>query len=512
MTDMELSKLLLLSEQLCNAVRKYKTISKISLDIFYGDSENDLINAIDGYYTYPRTYSSHLLWLVNSSIYIFKRVNGDMLRMLDELRACIPLYMNTFKREEFKEFKKRWNNVVCKIKPLLSTRETTNPEILAIKQVFLNLPLIKTPQCTKQHHFYGKEVHSRDVKLRHTISSNLHQEGDMMETGDITSKTMFFKLHGRNESRWSDGCDEKWWSFESEDELLVFLKSSIGDLKYKDLSFIHRAREFAPTIDTTLSIKNICVGYNLNLPHAKGTHCLEYTGGNAMWGLLQVVENLPLNHDSHPFPRLLKNNFNCFIFPYVGITMLQYLLCIYKKIDELLDTSFKVGTPKRASCDCGVHTYFICKEGGGGIECMNCNKLLCTICNLEHTPGHTCPGNLDLVEYRQNGGMVCPTCFIPTDRDGGCFHITCRSCDTHWCWLCGDRYPPGVPRDAHHNGNYYGISCKTLDARNGIARQEMTPVEHVIAMGIPAAEVEAGLELERRRLENAQRHPFNPNI
>jgi hypothetical protein len=91
--------------------------------------------------------------------------------------------------------------------------------------------------------------------------------------------------------------------------------------------------------------------------------------------------------------------------------------------------------------------------------------------------------------------------------------MTCPFCRTHYCVLCGDKYPPNVPRELHHLGNYYANSCKTLDARNGVSHREVAIVDTVIAMGIPREDVMAGLDLERRRLENqhAIRPPFNQN-
>ena len=30
----------------------------------------------------------------------------------------------------------------------------------------------------------------------------------------------------------------------------------------------------------------------------------------------------------------------------------------------------------------------------------------------------------------------CPGCGIHVEKNGGCNHITCLNCDTHWCWVC----------------------------------------------------------------------------
>lgn len=34
----------------------------------------------------------------------------------------------------------------------------------------------------------------------------------------------------------------------------------------------------------------------------------------------------------------------------------------------------------------------------------------------------------------------CPGCGIQTFKDGGCNHITCMTCDIHWCWTCGQEF------------------------------------------------------------------------
>jgi len=348
MTNNEINTLLLVSEQLCIAVRKYKNESKISLNTLHENS--DFQNAISGYYTYPRTYSSYLLWLLNSSIYIFTRVNGDMLRMLDELCACIPLYinMNTYKYKEFKDFKKRWNNIVHKIKPLLSTREIEDFEIIRLKNAYMTLELIENQNSIK-YHTINKKEQKCVVKLRHQISSDEHQEGHMMETGMITSKTIFFKHY------------DIWWSFESKNELLVFLKSSIDNMKNNNLHIMQHLHNDTLLIDTKLCIENIKIGYSLHLLHAKRSLWLKMNIEHLIWKLLLVVENRPKN---------------TFLFPYIGILFMEYMLYIYKKIDELLDVPFIIGTPKRACCDCGTHTYFICKEENGFVGVQDQNPCL----------------------------------------------------------------------------------------------------------------------------------------
>ena len=37
--------------------------------------------------------------------------------------------------------------------------------------------------------------------------------------------------------------------------------------------------------------------------------------------------------------------------------------------------------------------------------------------------------------------QLCPGCAQSITKDGGCNHMSCTQCGTHWCWTCGDVVP-----------------------------------------------------------------------
>ena len=39
---------------------------------------------------------------------------------------------------------------------------------------------------------------------------------------------------------------------------------------------------------------------------------------------------------------------------------------------------------------------------------------------------------------RFNNMKPCPNCFVPIEKDGGCHHMHCLACQTHYCWDCGN--------------------------------------------------------------------------
>ncbi|KAL4472729.1 hypothetical protein ABPG74_018678 [Tetrahymena malaccensis] len=42
------------------------------------------------------------------------------------------------------------------------------------------------------------------------------------------------------------------------------------------------------------------------------------------------------------------------------------------------------------------------------------------------------------------GGKYCPTCNIPIIKNQGCNHMTCKACQTHFCWNCVQVFDPKI--------------------------------------------------------------------
>jgi hypothetical protein len=66
-------------------------------------------------------------------------------------------------------------------------------------------------------------------------------------------------------------------------------------------------------------------------------------------------------------------------------------------------------------------------------RCTLCNTVWCSECGESH-PGRLCK-KYDVVDLGPDT-KKCPQCKLPTFRDGGCFHIICTHCSSHWCWDC----------------------------------------------------------------------------
>ena len=51
--------------------------------------------------------------------------------------------------------------------------------------------------------------------------------------------------------------------------------------------------------------------------------------------------------------------------------------------------------------------------------------------------------DLEANKWVTENGQICPTCSSGVERSGGCFHMQCAHCQTHFCYECGDQlFPP----------------------------------------------------------------------
>ena len=71
----------------------------------------------------------------------------------------------------------------------------------------------------------------------------------------------------------------------------------------------------------------------------------------------------------------------------------------------------------------------------GSFSCDLCGKWYCLKCKESHE-GFSCQGDMDKKAMEKLGIKKCPSCSEGIYKDGGCRHMTCKKCGTHFCWLC----------------------------------------------------------------------------
>jgi len=78
------------------------------------------------------------------------------------------------------------------------------------------------------------------------------------------------------------------------------------------------------------------------------------------------------------------------------------------------------------------------------VTCERCNKDFCFFHANAHPSTQSCSDYLRstkkdekaCAEEMRKFSKKCPTCKMPTQKFGGCNHMTCK-CGAQWCWLCG---------------------------------------------------------------------------
>ena len=92
-------------------------------------------------------------------------------------------------------------------------------------------------------------------------------------------------------------------------------------------------------------------------------------------------------------------------------------------------------------------------KGSPYMVCFECEKRTCIDCDTKWHPRLTCKGNMRAlkakaraIEERESAAKVaqiskqCPCCSCPTEKSGGCDHMTCRRCRHEYCWQCRADY------------------------------------------------------------------------
>ena len=81
------------------------------------------------------------------------------------------------------------------------------------------------------------------------------------------------------------------------------------------------------------------------------------------------------------------------------------------------------------------------------MTCEKCQILYCFVHANAH-PKETCESYIRRTcreeksnqKYIKRMSKECPNCKAPTEKSGGCNHMTCQHCGFGWCWICSRPY------------------------------------------------------------------------
>ncbi len=116
---------------------------------------------------------------------------------------------------------------------------------------------------------------------------------------------------------------------------------------------------------------------------------------------------------------------------------------------------------------CGRCSFAFCAECGrawhGNTHCVDLHKLWRTADAdgreaLRRRYGDYLFAELESSEFIAANTKPCPKCAAATEKNGGCNHMTCRSCRFEWCWLCLKPYT-----STHYSGYGPGVCRQFSD-------------------------------------------------
>eukprot|EP00818_Percolomonas_sp_WS_P007609 CAMPEP_0117450414 /NCGR_PEP_ID=MMETSP0759-20121206/8456_1 /TAXON_ID=63605 /ORGANISM="Percolomonas cosmopolitus, Strain WS" /LENGTH=660 /DNA_ID=CAMNT_0005242935 /DNA_START=132 /DNA_END=2114 /DNA_ORIENTATION=- len=93
---------------------------------------------------------------------------------------------------------------------------------------------------------------------------------------------------------------------------------------------------------------------------------------------------------------------------------------------HVICSKFRPNTPLEIVCTCGHYMCYSC----------NAEPHLPVSCELVKKWIGKCEDDSETMKWLNVNTKDCPDCGTPTDKNGGCNHITCIKCKSHWCWAC----------------------------------------------------------------------------
>eukprot|EP00930_Biecheleria_cincta_P086295 TRINITY_DN75601_c0_g1_i1.p1 TRINITY_DN75601_c0_g1~~TRINITY_DN75601_c0_g1_i1.p1 ORF type:complete len:636 (-),score=65.94 TRINITY_DN75601_c0_g1_i1:29-1936(-) len=84
------------------------------------------------------------------------------------------------------------------------------------------------------------------------------------------------------------------------------------------------------------------------------------------------------------------------------------------------------------------------------MQCGACSAWFCYYHSWAHRDHGDCASYDAFLENEEKAiesalrTKICPGCYLQTEKNGGCNHMTCQQCRCDWCWVCGERIEGSV--------------------------------------------------------------------
>jgi hypothetical protein len=247
------------------------------------------------------------------------------------------------------------------------------------------------------------------------------------------------------------------FSFESKEDFFRMIRSSVETATINQLSYeVDDSRSFGGVLINGRYVFQI----KLLLQHGLG---LNAEIDSSSTKIMHNLRNGSVTHD------MMRSVFSKK--PFLGMYQMMGLYADYhslvtKKIYQLINASFsKPDFPLICiECfrpDCGHKNLFNRHVEGFHHEdiCQKCHIAeFCLLCGkVSH--GGICDTTPD--EWIALNTKVCPGCRAFVEKDGGCNHMQCTTCNTHFCWICNQSYSYDKISEHYQNFDSFG-NCRGM--------------------------------------------------
>lgn len=100
--------------------------------------------------------------------------------------------------------------------------------------------------------------------------------------------------------------------------------------------------------------------------------------------------------------------------------------------------------PELSCVQCGTKYCFFHADAHIGLSCRQYARNQSSQTRRELAASHSLVGKTT---------KKCPHCKSPTEKNGGCNHMTCQSCAKDWCWLCVGKINGSI-KDHYNPANF----------------------------------------------------------
>lgn len=375
--------------------------------------------------------------------------------------ACTLLMM--FKTQKYnkknitaiKNLTQRYNKCLNKIFQSLKTDFTEDRDILEKRSIISRMMLYKVGG------FFEFDMIDRSRKITDTKYQSIQSTEMRFINYDgmhrMTDEQVVLrvpKTFNRQTQQPGQGVS---FSFDSKEDFFRMIRSSVETATINQLSYeVDDSRSFGGVLINGRYVFQI----KLLLQHGLGLNA-EIDSSS-----MKIIHNLSNGSVTHKMLRSALT-YSQFLGMYQMMGLYaDYHSLVTKKIYQLINASFaKPDFPLICiECfrpDCGHKNLFNRPAEGFYHEdiCQKCHIAeFCLLCGkVSH--GGTCDTTPD--EWIALNTKVCPGCRAFVEKDGGCNHMQCTTCNTHFCWICSQSYSYDKISEHYQDFNSFG-NCRGM--------------------------------------------------